>query len=243
MKKLSLGLIGVGSFGSFAAKHLARHFSLVLHDPFLKTGALAKKLKARAGNLKDAASCDIVVLAVPVQKMRDVLAEIAPHLKKGALVIDVASVKIRPVAAMRKLLPRHVALVGTHPLFGPQSGKKSIKGLNIAVCEIRGRRGACVAKFCKEKLGLRAALVTPEEHDREAAYVQGLTHMLAKIVVSLDLPDMRFPTKTYELMQEMVEMVRYDSDELFRAIERENPFSCEAKKSFFAAFKDLEKRM
>ena len=85
--------------------------------------------------------------------------------------------------------------------------------------------------------------MTPEEHDREAAYVQGLTHMLAKIVVALDLPSMRFPTRTYELMQQMVEMVRHDSDELFCAIERENPFAAEAKRAFFAAARKLEEKL
>jgi prephenate dehydrogenase len=98
-------------------------------------------------------------------------------------------------------------------------------------------------RFCAEKLGLRVSEATPEEHDREAAYVQGLTHMLAKIVLSLNLPEMRFPTYTYGLMRQMVEMVRYDSDELFRAIERENPFSEEAKRAFFAAAKELEDKM
>jgi len=243
MRKDSLGLIGVGSFGAFAAQHLAKHFEIVLHDPFADVSKLAKKIKAHTGNLKAAASCDIVMLAVPVQKMRAVLAEIAPHLKRNALVIDVASVKIKPCAAMKELLPKNVSIVGTHPLFGPQSGKAGIKGLNIAVCEVRGGQGPCVARFCVAKLGLRVTQVTPEEHDREAAYVQGLTHMLAKIVLSLNLPEMRFPTYTYELMQQMVEMVRYDSDELFRAIERENPFSKEAKKAFFTAAKQLEAKM
>jgi prephenate dehydrogenase len=157
--------------------------------------------------------------------------------------MDVSSVKIKPVAAMLEILPPGVSIVGTHPLFGPQSSKNGIAGSNIAVCEIRGGRGPGVARFCTEKLGLRTSQVTPEEHDREAAYVQGLTHMLAKIIVALDLPPMRFPTRTYELMQEMVEMVRYDSDELFRAIERENPFSEEAKKAFFAAAKELEDKV
>jgi prephenate dehydrogenase len=45
------------------------------------------------------------------------------------------------------------------------------------------------------------------------------------------------------LMQQMVEMVRYDSDDLFRAIERENPFSEEAKRAFFTAAKELEDKM
>ncbi|MFA5041751.1 MAG: prephenate dehydrogenase [Bdellovibrionales bacterium] len=243
MKKDSFGLIGVGSFGGFAAQHLAKHFDLVLHDPVANVSSLARRLKARKGDLKAAASCDIVMLAVPVQKMRNVLVEISPYLKKNALVIDVASVKIKPCAAMKKLLPKSVSIVGTHPLFGPQSGKAGIKGLNIAVCDVRGGQGSCVARFCVAKLGLRVTQVTPEEHDREAAYVQGLTHMLAKIVLSLNLPEMRFPTYTYELMQQMVEMVRYDSDDLFHAIERENPFSKEAKRAFFAAAKALEAKM
>ncbi|MDD3371720.1 MAG: prephenate dehydrogenase/arogenate dehydrogenase family protein [Alphaproteobacteria bacterium] len=243
MEKDSLGLIGAGSFGAFAAQHLAPHFDLVLHDALVDTTVLARELKACSGDLGAAAACDIVVLAVPVQKMHDVLTDIAPLLKTNALVVDVASVKIRPVRTMQSILPASVSIVGTHPLFGPQSGKNGISGLNIAVCDVRGDRGAGVARFCTEKLGLRVTAVTPEEHDREAAYVQGLTHMLGKIVVALDLPPMRFPTKTYELMQQMVEMIRYDSDELFRAIQSENPFSEEAKLAFFTAAKDLEDRL
>lgn len=243
MSSSSLGLIGVGSFGSFSAKHLAPHFDLVLHDPAVDLAPLAKELNAKIGTLSEVASCDVVVLAVPVQRMRSCLSSVAPYLKPGALFLDVASVKIKTAASMLELLPQNVSLVGTHPLFGPQSGKNGIEGLNMAVCEIRGGRGKDVARFCSEKLGLRVTQTTPEEHDREAAIVQGLTHMLAKIVVALDLPPMKFPTRTYELMEQMVEMVRYDSDELFRAIESENPFSEEAKRKFFAAANDLEAKL
>lgn len=243
MTRESFGLIGIGAFGALAARHLAPHFDLVLHDPVADCASLAKEIAARVGALRDAANCDIVMLAVPVQKLRHVLSDIAPLMKPDALAVDVSSVKIKPVAAMQELLPPHISIVGTHPLFGPQSGKNGIVGLNIVVCEVRGGRGKDVAKFCADKLGLRVTETTPETHDREAAYVQGLTHMLAKIVVSLDLPPMQFPTRTYELMQQMVEMVRYDSDELFRAIERENPFAVEAKKSFFAAARKLEEKL
>ena len=243
MPKESLGLIGVGAFGVLAAQHLSPHFDLVLHDAGFDAGATAHSVGARAGDLKSAAECDVVLLAVPVQKLRQALANVAPFLKPEALLLDVSSVKIKPVQAMIEILPPTISIVGTHPLFGPQSGKNGIAGLNIAVCDVRGSRGEAVARFCTEKLNLRATIVTPEEHDREAAYVQGLTHMLAKIVVALGLPDMRFPTRTYELMQQMVEMVRYDSDELFQAIERENPFAEEAKKNFFTAARRLEEKI
>ena len=243
MEHKTFGLIGVGAFGTLAARHLAPHFDLVLHDAMVDPGALAREVGARVGTLAEAAACDVVMLAVPVQKMRTVLEEVARVVNPDALVLDVASVKIKPVAAMAEILPPSVAIVGTHPLFGPQSGKNGIAGLNIVLCDVRGGRLDEVARFCTERLGLRVSAVSPETHDREAAYVQGLTHMLAKIVVAMDLPPMRFPTRTYELMTQMVEMVRYDSDELFRAIERENPFSPEAKKAFFDAAHGLEDRL
>jgi prephenate dehydrogenase len=243
MTKQSFAIIGVGAFGALAARHLAPHFDLVLHDAVADAAGLAQSCGARAGQLRDAAACDIVMLAVPVQKMRDALADIAPLLRPDTLVIDVASVKIKPVAAMQEILPPNVAIVGTHPLFGPQSGKNGIAGLNIAVCDIRGGRGPDVAGFCAEKLGLKVFEVTPEAHDRELAYVHGLTHMLGKVIVALDLPKFRMTTKTYELIDQAVEFIRYDSDELFHAIERENPFAAEAKKAFFAAARRLEEKL
>lgn len=243
MIKQSLGLMGVGAFGRLALRHLGPHFDVVVCDPAVDTPVVVQEYQARVGDLATAAACDLVMLAVPVQKLRDVLQDIAPRVKAGALVIDVCSVKIKPLQAMMEILPPSVAVVGTHPLFGPQSGKNGIAGLNIAICEGRGGRSGEVMNFCRDILRLNVSLVTPEEHDREAAYVQGLTHMLAKIIVSLDLPAMRFPTRTYELMQQMVDMVRYDSDELFRAIARENPFAEQAKQDFFAAARRLEEKI
>ncbi|HEU0117250.1 MAG TPA: prephenate dehydrogenase/arogenate dehydrogenase family protein, partial [Alphaproteobacteria bacterium] len=150
MAKQSIGIIGVGAFGSFMAKHLAPHFDLTLHDA-RSAKAVAKKLKAKTGTLKAAAACDIVVIAVPVQKMEDTIRAIASFVKPGALVLDVGSVKIKPTKLMKKLLPKNVDIVGTHPLFGPQTGKHGIAGLNIAVVNVRGKRGACVEKFLKSK--------------------------------------------------------------------------------------------
>ncbi|MDX2027842.1 MAG: prephenate dehydrogenase [Alphaproteobacteria bacterium] len=241
MTRQTLGIIGVGAFGSLMQEHLAPYFDLVLHDARKNPVSSAKNVKI--GDLAAAASCDVVVLAVPVQQMESVLRAIAPLVKPGALVMDVASVKLKPVELMQNLLPAHVDIVGTHPLFGPQSAKDGIKGLNMVVANVRGERAASVCSFLRDELGLNVFEATAEAHDRELAYVQGLTHLLAKVVVALDLPDFCFTTKTYEHMQKMVDMVRHDSDELFMAIEKENPFVGEAKKAFFTAAKALEDRL
>ena len=242
MTKQTLGIVGVGAFGAFMLPHLAPHFDVTLHDA-QDVAALASKHGVAVGALPRIAGSDVVVLAVPVQRMEPVLRELAPHLKKDALVIDVASVKIKPTELMKSILPAHVAIVGTHPLFGPQSGKNGIAGLNIAVCNVRGERAAGVSGFLRDQLKLNVVETTAEDHDRQLAYVQGLTHLLAKVIVALDLPDFQLTTKTYDLMQQMVGMVRYDSDELFKAIERENPFTVEAKKAFFAAARNLEEAL
>lgn len=243
MKKASLAIIGTGAFGAFMARHLAPYFDLVLHDARKSTRRLTKKYRATEGSLRDAAACKIIVIAVPVQQIGNVLRGIAKRVKPGTLVIDVGSVKMKPATLMKAILPKYIDAVGTHPLFGPQSGKSGIKSLNIVVCNVRGKRAACVRRFCRAKLGLNAFAATPRAHDRELAWVQGLTHLLAKVVVALDLPRFRFTTRTYDYMEHMVEMVRYDSDELFRAIERENPFTKKAKKKFFAAARNLEKKL
>ncbi len=242
MTQQSLGIIGCGAFGAFMVPHMTAHYDVSIYDTS-DVSALAQAHGVKIRSLAEVAASDIVVLAVPVQKMEPVLETIAPHVKAGALVIDVASVKIKPTQFMERVLPAHTSIVGTHPLFGPQSGKNGIAGLNIAVCNVRGDRMAGVVAFLRGQLKLNVIETTAENHDRELAYVHGLTHMLGKVIVSLNLPKFSMTTKTYELIDQAVEFIRYDSDELFKAIERENPFTVEAKKSFFAAARNLEEAL
>ena len=132
--------------------------------------------------------------------MEKVLRQLAKVARPDALVVDVGSVKMKPAKLMKQILPRRMDIVGTHPLFGPQSGKKGVKNLNIVVCNVRGKRAPCVcARFCS-KLGLRVfAATAKQEHDRELAYVQGLTHLLAKVVVALKLPRFRFTAQNLRI--------------------------------------------
>ena len=65
-----------------------------------------------------------------MQKLEPVLKEVAPFIKPGALVVDVASVKVKPTGWMEQHVPAHADIVGLHPLFGPQSGKNGIAGLS-----------------------------------------------------------------------------------------------------------------
>ena len=63
---------------------------------------------------------DLVVLAVPVGAMRDIAEEIAPHLKPGATVTDVGSVKRCVVDAVTPFIPKDVHFIPGHPIAGTE---------------------------------------------------------------------------------------------------------------------------
>ncbi|MFN3669210.1 MAG: prephenate dehydrogenase/arogenate dehydrogenase family protein [Brevundimonas sp.] len=231
MTRPALGLIGFGAFGRLAARHLAPHFDILAHDP-----AAEDDLKGlvRLTGLGEAAACPVVVLAVPVEALEATVAAVAPHAAPGALFLDVGSVKVKPAAIMAAGLPPTVRIVGTHPLFGPQSGRDGIAGLRLAVCEVRDRRAAGrVAAFCRSRLGLKVFRVSPEDHDREAATVQGLTHLIARVLIAMEPLPTRMTTVSFERLMQAVDLVRHDSPAVFRAIERDNPFAAAVRDRFF----------
>jgi prephenate dehydrogenase len=239
----TLSIIGVGAFGEFMIRHLAPFFRVLVHDPDRDLAAVEASYNVTLRSLEACAAADVVVLAVPVQAMEAVAGAIAPHLSPGALVLDVASVKVRPAELLDRLLPAHVDIVCTHPLFGPQSGGRGIAGLKVTVCNVRGARDDCVVRFLEERLMLEVIRAEPETHDRELAYVQGLTHLIGKILIDLDLSGIRQTTRSFDLVMQAVDFIRDDSEELFRAIERENPYVSEAHLRFFEAARQLEKAL
>ena len=235
----SLGIVGFGAFGQLAARHLGQHFEMTAYDPSPDIAKVAKHRGVRISSLHSVAQADVVLIAAPVSSFEQVVSEIADACKPGALIVDVGSVKVIPSDIMRRLLPNHVDIVATHPLFGPQSGRTGIEGLKIAVCPIRGRRHAKLAAFLRKALGLKVILTTPEEHDREAAVVQGLTHLIAKVLLRMGPLPTRMTTKSFDLLSEAVSMVQHDAPEVFEAIEKVNTYAETVRRRFF----DLASRL
>jgi prephenate dehydrogenase len=241
--RASVGLIGVGAFGEFMLPHLLPHCRISAFDPGRDLAPLTERWAVVAAPLREVAGNDIVILAPPVQKIAELCRTIAGWVKPGALVLDVASVKEEPMQAMLELLPETVDVVGTHPLFGPQTGAAGIRNLRIVLVPGRGDRMPCVERFLRTELGLATLVSTAEEHDRQLAYVQGLTHLISRIIVEMQLPPLEQTTATFETMMRMVDSVRYDSEELFRAIENRNRFVPETRALFFQAARVIEEAL
>jgi len=100
-----------------------------------ETRAIAEKInlcdrvvETNAEAVKDA---DLIVLAIPVGAMEHVAQDIAPHLKPGATVTDVGSVKRSVIDAVGPHIPDGVHFIAGHPIAGtehsgPYSGFASL---------------------------------------------------------------------------------------------------------------------
>ncbi|HPO50086.1 MAG TPA: prephenate dehydrogenase/arogenate dehydrogenase family protein, partial [Spirochaetota bacterium] len=151
MKYKEIGLIGYGNFGKFISKILSETFRIYVYDCVVKNDKNDLK-NIFFSSIEETCSKDIIILSTPVQYLEDCLLKIRDLIKKDALVFDVCSVKIKPVELMLKYLPKTVEIIGTHPLFGPQSAKSGIANLNMVLTNVRSERFQRVKKFIEEKL-------------------------------------------------------------------------------------------
>ncbi len=238
----TLGLIGFGGFGQFMVKYLQPYISVTVHD-LTDLSHIAAENNVTWGTLKETASKDIVVLAVPVQFLEPLLIDIKSYLKPDALVADVSSVKVKPIDLMLKHLPSSVDIMGTHPLFGPQSGKHGVKGLNMVVCPVRSKKTRAIIHFLSSVLQLNVLERTPDTHDKQMAYVQALTHFVGRSINEMDIPDVEQKTPAYQYLLDIKRNLGGDSMDLFLTIELENPYAKSVREEFMAALKNLNDRL
>lgn len=238
----SVGLIGFGAFGQLVARHIAPYAPVFAHDSRNSLEDTAQALGVQLTDLRTVARCRIIILAVPVQAMADVLESIAPLLRPDALVIDVGSVKVKPVEIMVSLLPSTVSIIGTHPLFGPQSAGQTTTGLKIVLCPARGPYHT-VAAFLRKTLRLNVIICTPEYHDQNMAVTQALTHWLAQGLKTLEPFSPHLTTRSFDLLRDAMKMVEKDAPQVFEAIECLNPYASSMRKQYLGLLNTLDKKL
>lgn len=220
----SVGLIGYGRFGRLAARYIAPDARVVVHDP-RRAARIPAGNRIRRGTLAQAAAQPFVVLAVPVSSLRGVLRNIAPLLIPGALVMDVCAVKMLPMRWMKEILPRSVSLLGTHPLFGPDSDSGSLRGQRMVICParispalLRSLRRAALRR------GLRVHLMTPREHDRLMADTLLASQYAGRLIAAAGVRVHAWSTGSYEHLRALVTIAENDTLELFQDMMRYNPY-------------------
>ena len=225
----TLGIIGFGKFGQITAKHLTKYFRVFVSDCIDKRKE-AGRIGVNFASLEECATKDVVLLCVAISDFEDVLKQIVPFLKDGALVIDVCSVKEKPVKIMEKLVPKECECIGMHPLFGPDTIKSGLKGKKIVLCPIRTEKLVHVKRFLSE-LGLSVIVSTPKEHDKQMAKSLALIHLLGRGLCRVGVNQVEMATPTHKMFIELVNFVRNDSEQLFIDMQIYNRYARKTRKA------------
>ena len=235
----TLGIIGFGAFSHLMVQHLKPYFDIsVSSRRDIKKEAAEYDIKQTS--VEEVAASDVVIIGVVAEYFESILKQIKNHLKPGALVLDVASVKVLTARLMEKHLPKDVEILATHPLFGPQSARNGMEGSKIVLCPIRTKRLTEVKKFLQNDLKLEVLIRTPEEHDQKMAYVLSLTHFIGRAICELDVPFTHLNTQTYKHLLCIKQLIGKDSVKLFNSIQNDNPYARKVRKEFFSELTKLE---
>jgi arogenate dehydrogenase (NADP+) len=228
-RKLTVGIVGFGTFGQFLARRLAAAGHRVLATSRADYSREAQEMGVAFFSDADA-FCEehpeVVVLATSILSTERVLRALPlQRLKRSTLFVDVLSVKAFPKQLLQRLLPPETDILCTHPMFGPDSGRGSWQGLNLMYERVRvlsdaddgARREARCANLLRffADEGCRMVEMACEEHDRVAASTQFITHTVGRVLGAMDLRATPIDTRGYKALLELVDNTRNDSFELY----------------------------
>ena len=231
---MQTGVIGLGRFGAFWATLLARQFPVVGYN---RSPDRPVPDGIPTASLADVCACETLFLCVSISAIDAVAAEIADLVSPHTVVIDTCSVKEYPLRLLRERLRSNTKIIGTHPMFGPDSARDGVRGLPLILC--RERAEESVVQFWVEVFrgfGLQVIEMSPEEHDREAAYTQGITHFVGRVLRELDVKPSAIATLGYQKILEVVEQTCNDPMQLFVDLQRHNRFTADMRRDLTAAF-------
>jgi prephenate dehydrogenase len=185
----TLGIVGVGLIGGsvgLAARGAGWDVIGVDRPEVLEEAASSGAID-RSSTLKEVRGSDLVVLAAPISKVTELVAELPPT---DALVTDVASTKM---AVVREAEEHDLRFVGGHPMAGSQ-----LSGVTHARADLfRGARYFLtptdktdpdayreVSGFVRN-LGAVPTAVDPEKHDLLMAALSHLPHLMAAALLKV----------------------------------------------------------
>mmetsp|Transcript_4369 Transcript_4369/g.11310 ORF Transcript_4369/g.11310 Transcript_4369/m.11310 type:complete len:457 (+) Transcript_4369:421-1791(+) len=252
-KRLKIGLVGFGTFGQFLAKKIVERGHTVIATSRSSYQGEAEEMGVEFFSSVDdfcEEHPDVVVLCTSILSVEKVLSSFPfLRLRRNTLMVDVLSVKEFPKNLLLRRVPPEFDVLCTHPMFGPDSGKVSWDSLPFMYDEVRigstkGSKQRCKA-FLKifEGEGCRMIPMTCEEHDRQAASTQFITHTVGRMLGEMSPTSTEINTKGYESLLSLVEQTCNDSFELYYGLFMYNQNATETLDAMEKAFDRTKKKL
>ena len=135
---------------------------------------------------------DVVIVATPVGSIVDIIAENQKHMKDGAIITDVGSVKGDIVDGVDSIIDDRLYFVGGHPIAGTEKSGASAafpdlyKGSRCILTPTQKTNKAALDKVSRMWQTAYADVIVmgTKEHDKILAAISHLPHMVAYALVS-----------------------------------------------------------
>jgi len=209
----NITIVGLGLLGGSLGLAVERTFPHIKrrgysHRPVTRKKALeAEVVDEVFPDLADAVrDAQLVILATPIGTFPELMEQMAPHLKLGAIVTDVGSTKVLPARWAEELLPYRIYYLGSHPMAGSEQ-----RGVDFARADLfdgayciltpSEKTATTTARFLEgfwRKIGMHTSRMTPDQHDRVLARISHLPHVLAMALVNCsDLDELLYCGKGF----------------------------------------------
>jgi prephenate dehydrogenase len=238
----TIGIIGNGRMGQLFTQMLSPFSSLLSVHVFDKNNTNPSGIFT---DLNTVCQADLIIPAVPIPALESVIKKIAPLLRPGQTVMHICSVQVHPKSVLLVHLPSTVNIIGSHPMFGPQTLKAcngAFKNLNFVVDPIRCDPTIFkLLQFFLRKLEFNVVLMSAEEHDKKAAKFHFVSHLVANVLTQMDLTRTPIDTKSYEFLFHFLDRIDPDT-ELMKSMLKYNPYAKKEAENFhtqYTAIQDL----
>ncbi|MGB1547620.1 MAG: prephenate/arogenate dehydrogenase family protein [Alphaproteobacteria bacterium] len=194
----SVAIIGLGLIGSSLARVIKRDGlageiigcarSQATRDKAMELGFVDRVEEDAAKAVKNA---DLVVICTPIGTYKELGERIAPHLKKGAILSDVGSVKAAVLRELGPFVPEGIHLVPAHPVAGtehsgPEAGFDTLfEGRWCVLTPARETAAEAVERVAEfwRRAGSKIEIMDANHHDKVMAITSHLPHLIAYTIV------------------------------------------------------------
>lgn len=182
MKVAVLG--AAGKMGKWLVQYLtSQGYTLTVFDvkrEELKELSKNFKVKIAENSLDAVENTELTVVSVPINKTVEVLEKICPKLKRGSVVVEIASLKEKIVDAWRSLPKFEAQPLSLHPLFGPVPKLKKKKVALIPVFSVEKELETAKRIFPDAEF----VVVGAKQHDKAMAATLSLPYFVNTILAS-----------------------------------------------------------
>ena len=196
IKKVSF--IGMGLINSSLARDLKIkkfYLSSSAYSRRLSTINKIKKLKlvdfASSNIEKTIKEADIIIVGIPVAAYQEVFKKICNHIKPGAIITDVGSVKKEVINSVKKYIPKNVDFVPGHPIAGtensgPESGFAGLFKNGWCILtpnKNTSKNSVKIIKYMWQLVGMKVDIMDSNYHDEVLAITSHIPHIIAYSIV------------------------------------------------------------